>query len=195
MGKRERMAKAAEYLDLVGLSDRANHYPSSSRAVCQRVGLARASRSSPRLLMDEPFAALDAQTRETCRTCCSATAPNATMVFVTHSIDEAIFLSDRMVVMGVPGRVIEAHTVHLPRPRADYDWRSTEEYTQLRTATWSVLRAEIERPSPPRERRRRQAIDRAERVPRFEGEARGEREHHAHTAIRRRHVGDQYRRD
>jgi NitT/TauT family transport system ATP-binding protein len=149
MGKRERMARADEYLDLVGLSDRANHYPSQlSGGQCQRVGLARALAIQPKLmLMDEPFGALDALTREHLQALLQriCTERHLTVLFVTHSIDEAIFLSDRMVVMGVPGRVIEQHTVNLPRPRADYDWRSTEEYTQLRTATWSVLRDEIEK--------------------------------------------------
>jgi NitT/TauT family transport system ATP-binding protein len=99
------------------------------------------------MLMDEPFGALDALTREHLQALLQriCTERHLTVLFVTHSIDEAIFLSDRMVVMGVPGRVIEQHTVHLPRPRADYDWRSTEEYTQLRTATWSVLATEIEK--------------------------------------------------
>jgi len=149
MGKKERAAVAAEYLDLVGLSDRANHYPSQlSGGQCQRVGLARALAIQPKLmLMDEPFGALDALTREHLqallqRICAER---NLTVLFVTHSIDESIFLSDRMVVMGVPGRVIEEHTVNLRRPRAEYDWRATSEYTALRRATWSVLRTEIEK--------------------------------------------------
>jgi NitT/TauT family transport system ATP-binding protein len=149
MGKKERMVIAAEYLELVGLSDRANHYPSQlSGGQCQRVGLARALAIQPKLmLMDEPFGALDALTREHLQALLQkiCTERNLTVVFVTHSIDEAIFLSDRMVVMGVPGRVIEEHVVQLPRPRADYDWRSTSEYTELRTKTWSVLRTEIEK--------------------------------------------------
>ena len=149
MGKRERMSIAAEYLELVGLADRANHYPSQlSGGQNQRVGLARALAIQPKLmLMDEPFGALDALTREHLqallqRICAER---SLTVIFVTHSIDEAIFLSDRMVVMGVPGRVIEEHTVHLTRPRADYDWRATSEYTELRTKTWAVLRTEIEK--------------------------------------------------
>ena len=149
MGKKERMAIAAEYLDLVGLGDRANHYPSQlSGGQNQRVGLARALAIQPKLmLMDEPFGALDALTREHLQALLQkiCTERHLTVLFVTHSIDEAIFLSDRMVVMGVPGRVIEQHTVNLPRPRADYDWRSTPEYKELRAATWSVLQTEIER--------------------------------------------------
>ena len=149
VGKKERLATAAEYLELVGLSDRANHYPSQlSGGQCQRVGLARALAIQPKLmLMDEPFGALDALTREHLQALLQriCVERKLTVLFVTHSIDEAIFLSDRMIVMGVPGRVIEEHTVHLARPRSEYDWRSTPEYTELRTATWSVLRTEIEK--------------------------------------------------
>lgn len=149
MGKRERMSIAAEYLELVGLSDRANHYPNQlSGGQCQRVGLARALAIQPKLmLMDEPFGALDALTREHLQALLQkiCVERKLSVLFVTHSIDEAIFLSDRMVVMGVPGRVIEEHAVHLPQPRAAYDWRSTAEYTELRTTTWAVLRQEIER--------------------------------------------------
>jgi NitT/TauT family transport system ATP-binding protein len=149
MGKKERKVIAAEYLELVGLADRANHYPSQlSGGQCQRVGLARALAIQPKLmLMDEPFGALDALTREHLQVLLQKICAerNLSVIFVTHSIDEAIFLSDRMVVMGVPGRVIDQHAIHLKRPRADYDWRSTPEYTELRTATWSVLRAEIEK--------------------------------------------------
>jgi NitT/TauT family transport system ATP-binding protein len=149
VGKRERMSIAAEYLELVGLADRANHYPNQlSGGQCQRVGLARALAIQPKImLMDEPFGALDALTREHLQALLQKICAerNLSVIFVTHSIDEAIFLSDRMVVMGVPGRVIEEHAVHLARPRVDYDWRATEEYTELRTAMWSVLRDEIEK--------------------------------------------------
>ncbi len=149
VGKKERMATAAEYLELVGLADRANHYPNQlSGGQCQRVGLARALAIQPKLmLMDEPFGALDALMREHLQALLQRICAERklSVIFVTHSIDEAIFLSDRMVVMGVPGRVIEEHKVHMNQPRADYDWRSTPEYTELRTKTWSVLRTEIEK--------------------------------------------------
>jgi NitT/TauT family transport system ATP-binding protein len=149
MGKRERMVIATEYLELVGLADRADHYPNQlSGGQCQRVGLARALAVQPKLiLMDEPFGALDALTREHLQVLLQKICAERklTVIFVTHSIDEAIFLSNRMVVMGVPGRVIEEHAVTLAQPRSDYDWRSTPEYTELRTTTWSVLKTEIEK--------------------------------------------------
>ncbi|MES1247016.1 MAG: hypothetical protein ABUS54_05005 [Actinomycetota bacterium] len=58
---------------------------------------------------------------------------------MTHSIDEAIFLSDRIIVMGVPGRVIGEFKVELPRPRHEFDWRATPEYTEMRAEIWSML--------------------------------------------------------
>ena len=150
--KKERLAKAREYLEFVGLSDRMHHYPSQlSGGQNQRVGLARALAIEPKLvLMDEPFGSLDALTREHLQALLQriAAEKNLTVLFVTHSVDEAIFLSDRIVVMGVPGRVIGEFDVGLARPRADYDWRSTDEYTEIRTEIWRMLEAELERSEP-----------------------------------------------
>lgn len=149
MGKKERLAIAAEYLELVGLSDRAHHYPSQlSGGQNQRVGLARALAIQPKLmLMDEPFGALDALTREHLQALLQkiCSERNLTVIFVTHSIDEAIFLADRMVVMGERGRVLAEHMVHMQRPRNQYDWRSTPEYKELRGTMWSALQIEIEK--------------------------------------------------
>ena len=148
VSKKERLAKAAEYLELVGLGDRMHHYPSQlSGGQNQRVGLARALAIEPKLiLMDEPFGALDALTREhlqvLLQTICAE--KGLTVLFVTHSIDEAIFLSDRVVVMGVPGRTIGEFTIELPRPRKDYDWRSTSEYTQVRAEIWGLLEGQLQ---------------------------------------------------
>jgi NitT/TauT family transport system ATP-binding protein len=147
VGKRERLAKAAEYLDLVGLDDRMHHYPSQlSGGQNQRVGLARALAIEPKLiLMDEPFGALDALTREHLQELLQkiVAEKGLTALFVTHSIDEAIFLSDRVVVMGVPGRTIGEFKVDLPRPRQEYDWRATPEYTQIRGEIWNLLQGQL----------------------------------------------------
>jgi NitT/TauT family transport system ATP-binding protein len=147
--KPRRRAAAEEYLNLVGLSDRLHHYPSQlSGGQNQRVGLARALAIEPKLLlMDEPFGSLDALTREHLpemvqRICAEK---DLTVLFVTHSVDEAIYLSDRIVVMGTPGRVVGEFAVDLPRPRHDYDWRATSEYTEIRGEVWKLLRTELDK--------------------------------------------------
>jgi NitT/TauT family transport system ATP-binding protein len=145
--KKERLAVAAEYLDLVGLSDRLDHYPSQmSGGQNQRVGLARALAIEPKLLlMDEPFGSLDALTREHLQEMVQriCTEKQLTVLFVTHSVDEAIYLSDRIVVMGTPGRTIGEFTVDLARPRHAYDWRAEAEYTRIRADIWKLLRDEM----------------------------------------------------
>jgi NitT/TauT family transport system ATP-binding protein len=122
LSKAERKAKVEDVLKLVGLSAYADYYPRQmSGGMQQRTGLARALVSSPDLLlMDEPFGALDAFTRvrlqEELAGIVARTA--TTTVFVTHDVDEAVFLSDRIVVMSTsPGRVMEILDVDLPRPR------------------------------------------------------------------------------
>jgi len=144
--KRERRAMAAEYLELVDLSKQRDRYPSQlSGGQNQRLGLARALSIEPKLLlMDEPFGALDALTREHLqimlqRICAER---ELTVLFVTHSIDEAILLSDRIVLMTTPGHVIKELNVGLEKPRSDYDWRGTDEYRELRSDIWSVLQTE-----------------------------------------------------
>jgi NitT/TauT family transport system ATP-binding protein len=112
----------------------------------QRVAIARALASNPEvLLMDEPFAALDQQTRELLQGELLRIwgKINTTVIFVTHSIDEAIFLADRVVVMTArPGAVKEIIDIDLPRPR-DGDIRASAEFNAYRARVWDVLRDEV----------------------------------------------------
>jgi NitT/TauT family transport system ATP-binding protein len=115
-------AIARTFLDMVGLMQFADRYPAElSGGMQQRVGIARALANCPRvLLMDEPFGALDAQTRlmmqENLLNIWSEFA--TTVLFITHDIDEAIFLADRVLIMSAsPGRIIADLAVNLPRPR------------------------------------------------------------------------------
>ncbi|MDI9632775.1 MAG: ABC transporter ATP-binding protein [Methanolinea sp.] len=122
ISKEERRKKAAEYLELVGLRDFADRYPYElSGGMRQRVAVARALAIEPHiLLMDEPFGALDAQTRNKLQRELLELweKTKKTVLFVTHSVDEAVFLSDRIVILSPrPGRVREIVRVGLPRPR------------------------------------------------------------------------------
>jgi len=115
-------AEALQWLEMVGLSDRANAYPHQlSGGMKQRVAIARAlANYPPILLMDEPFGALDAQTRCQMQRHLLQIWKNVdvTVLFVTHDLDEAIFLADRIVVLGArPGRILEIIKVPVERPR------------------------------------------------------------------------------
>jgi len=147
VSRAQRRAEAEHYLRLVGLLDFADHYPHQlSGGMRQRVAIARALAYGPEvLLMDEPFGALDAQTRESLQQeLLGIWEKNAkTVVFVTHSIDEAIFLSDRVAVMGRgPGRVKEIIDVDLPRPR-DASLRHCAAFIALRQRAWESLSTEL----------------------------------------------------
>src|SRR5919201_405067 len=142
-----RRRQARELVQLVGLSGFERHYPHElSGGMKQRVGLARALATNPEiLLMDEPFAALDAQTRDLMQAELLQVweRTRKTVVFVTHSIEEAAYLSDRVVVLSArPGRQKAEIPVRLPRPR-DYEMRLTPEFNELKLAIWSALRDEL----------------------------------------------------
>jgi NitT/TauT family transport system ATP-binding protein len=140
--------RAREYLRVVGLEDFEHSYPHElSGGMQQRVGLARALALEPRiLLMDEPFAALDAQTREFMQIELGRIWEKlgVAVVFVTHSLDEALFLADRVVLMGPrPGTVVEVLPVSLPRPRTGYDFRATPAFLESRAYLWQRIRSMV----------------------------------------------------
>ena len=138
-----RRERAQRYIELVGLTGFETHYPHQlSGGMQQRTGLARALAAEPRMLiMDEPFGALDAQMRtllqdELLRIC---EAMRVTVLFVTHSIDEAVYLSDRILVFSArPGRPVAELTVDLPHPRGQ-ETRSSHRFIEIRKAVSDVL--------------------------------------------------------
>jgi NitT/TauT family transport system ATP-binding protein len=143
LGRAERNKQALELLELVGLADFAAHRPSQlSGGMQQRVAIARALARRPALLlMDEPFGALDEMTRERMQTelirICAETS--AAVVFVTHSIPEAVFLSQRAVVMSPrPGRI--THIVDVPLGARDEDVREAEPFYAAITDVREALR-------------------------------------------------------
>lgn len=145
--KAQRLATAQKYLELVGLSAFAEAYPSElSGGMQQRIALARVLAFEPRmLLMDEPFGALDAQTRQLMQEELTAIwqRQRRTVLFVTHDIDEALYLSDRIVVFTArPGRMKADLAVDLPRPR-EPAVRKTARFSQLRNEIWDMLREEV----------------------------------------------------
>jgi NitT/TauT family transport system ATP-binding protein len=145
MSVRERGERADHYLEMVGLQRFANAYPSElSGGMKQRAALARALIAEPRyLLMDEPFAALDAQTREFMQIELAKlwSQHKSIVVFVTHSVDEAVLLSDKIVLLRPrPGRVAEVLDVDLPHPRWQYDARATPRFAELRHYLWERVR-------------------------------------------------------
>ena len=118
----------------------------------QRAGLARAMAINPSvLLMDEPFGALDAQTREMMQEelLRLLETENKTMIFVTHSIDEAIVLGDRIVVMSrQPGRIQKILPVVIPRPRKILSVRAHPQYIELRNSIWEMLKRDLNQETP-----------------------------------------------
>ena len=133
--KEERVKRAMKMLELVGLTDFADSYPRQlSGGMQQRVGIARALAIKPEiLLMDEPFSALDEFTREKLHEDLLRIwrKTNKTIVFVTHNIQESVFLSDRICVLSPhPGRLSAVIDVDLPRPRTA-ELKNTREFTEL----------------------------------------------------------------
>jgi NitT/TauT family transport system ATP-binding protein len=143
--KRERGDISQKYITLVGLKGFEERYPYElSGGMKQRVAIARALAYDPEvLLMDEPFAAVDAQTREVLQEELLRIweETHKTIIFVTHSIDEAIFLADRVAVMTVnPGTIKEIVDINLPRPRNGI--RSSTEFGWIRHKVWELLQNE-----------------------------------------------------
>jgi NitT/TauT family transport system ATP-binding protein len=148
----------ARYVELVGLTGFEDAYPRElSGGMRQRVGLARALVTEPGiLLMDEPFAAVDAITRELMQDEVARIIKSTgqTIVFITHSVDEAITLGDRIIVItDRPGRVKEILPVSIPRPRSGREIRHLSEYVELRDRVWSLLAKE------PRLEQQRSAVE------------------------------------
>lgn len=146
--KKIRRQIADRYLDLVGLQGFEHKYPHElSGGMKQRVAIARALAMEPQvLLMDEPFAALDAQTRTVMQQELQRIwqETRKTVLFVTHSIEEAILLADRIVVLSArPGRVREIVPTELPRPRSD-EVLASRRFAELRISLWGMIRQEVE---------------------------------------------------
>lgn len=140
--------RVQHYIQLVGLAGFEDHYPYQlSGGMQQRVGLARALATDPEiLLMDEPFASVDAQTREVLQEELLRLheRERRTMVFITHSIDEAIVLGDRVAVMTQrPGRIREVLNVEFARPCDPAAVRAHPHYTELRSHIWEELRPSV----------------------------------------------------
>ncbi len=148
MGKRERTVIAREWLDLVGLTGFERSYPHQlSGGMRQRVAIARAfATGSPTLLMDEPLGALDAQTRMLMQEQLVTLweLERKTVVLVTHAIEEALLLGDRILVMSArPGRIREQVDVPFSRPR-DVDVERTPDFAEMRYRIWESLRDEVQ---------------------------------------------------
>ena len=151
MPREQRAALAQGYIEMVGLKGFEHHHPHElSGGMQQRVGLARALAINPRvMLMDEPFASLDAQTRETMQAELLRIQhrEKKTMIFVTHSIEEAVYLADRVVVFTRrPSRVMEIVEVPLPHPRWEdpEEFRARPEFVKLRLHIAKLLKGAAE---------------------------------------------------
>ncbi|OYX79336.1 MAG: nitrate ABC transporter ATP-binding protein, partial [Bradyrhizobium sp. 35-63-5] len=140
----ERRARAEQMLKLVGLEGFGGRYPHElSGGMKQRVSIARGLvQDPPVLLMDEPFAALDEQTRMTMghELLRIWSETSKTVVFITHSLTEAVYLADEVLVMSArPGRILDRVQIDLPRPRT-YQMMATDKFGQLRERIWQQIR-------------------------------------------------------
>jgi NitT/TauT family transport system ATP-binding protein len=149
VSRAERAERARHFLALVGLSGFEHLYPHQlSGGMKQRIAIARSLSFDPDiLLMDEPFAALDAQTRETLQDellrIWEQTAK--TILFITHGIDEAVYLGQRVAVMSTrPGRILDIVDIPLGPRRGDDDLRSSPEFAELRHRVWTLLRGQVQ---------------------------------------------------
>jgi NitT/TauT family transport system ATP-binding protein len=145
---KERADRADRLLEMVGLRRFADSFPNElSGGMKQRAALARALIAEPSyLLMDEPFASLDAQTREFMQLELMKIwqQHKSIVVFVTHSVDEAVILSDKIVLLRPrPGQVAEVLDVNLPHPRWEYDVRERPEFVHLRHYLWERIKAMV----------------------------------------------------
>jgi NitT/TauT family transport system ATP-binding protein len=144
----ERRRRAGQFIDLVNLRGFEGHYPVElSGGMQQRVTLARILAADPEvLLMDEPFAALDAMTRQVMQEELLRIQESSrkTVVFITHSIDEALILADRIVVMSArPGRVKQILPNNLPRPR-HVSIQLSPDYAALKAEIWALVESEVQ---------------------------------------------------
>ena len=145
--KKERREIAQRYIDLVALQGFEKSYPHSlSGGMKQRVSIARALANDPEvMLFDEPFAALDAMTRQVLQEQLLHIheKQKKTIIFVTHSIDEALMLSSRIIIMSArPGRITQDIVNDLPKPR-DASVQLSERYMELKRLVWDTVQAEV----------------------------------------------------
>jgi NitT/TauT family transport system ATP-binding protein len=147
LSKEEMDGRVRRVLELVGLTGFEKSYPYElSGGMKQRVGIARALVCEPDILLaDEPFAAIDAMTREAMQSELEriVSKTGQTVVFITHSIDEAITLADRVVVISFrPGRIKEIVDIDLPRPRFEHDLKILPRYGELHDRIWRLVKDE-----------------------------------------------------
>jgi NitT/TauT family transport system ATP-binding protein len=147
LSKHEKDERVRRYIELVGLTGFERSYPYElSGGMKQRVGIARALVCEPSILLaDEPFAAIDAMTREAMQAELERIVAKTkqTVVFITHSIDEAITLADRVAVISFrPGRIKEVVDINLPRPRFEQDLKVLPEYGELYDHIWRLVKDE-----------------------------------------------------